>query len=163
MQFCQFTKSFVMFHHITLSSLFPTGAQVLSPEAFSFRCDSKTLFPGAEKRMLYALSPRSHFRSAVLYLDHPTGMALLPINSQPRAEEWLMKTVTGQAGGGKTMYQRCVLSVLGSRRRGGCWSLRGTIGEPFEGQDGICGETRNESDFKQWSECEQHGNAELRK
>ena len=39
-----------MFHHIILNSLFPAGARAISPEAFSFRCDSKTAFPGAEQR-----------------------------------------------------------------------------------------------------------------
>lgn len=29
-----------------------------------------------------------------------------------------MKTVMGQAGGGKTMHQRCALSVLGSQKKG---------------------------------------------
>lgn len=75
------------------------------------------LFPRAEQWRLHALCPRCLFCSALLDLACPRGTALLQINSQSNAGGWLTETTMGQAGGSKTLHQRCELRILGVQSR----------------------------------------------
>lgn len=76
------------------------------------------LFPREEQWRLHALCPRCLFCSALCDLACPRGAALLQINSQSNAGGWLTETTVGQAGGSKTLQQRCKLRVLGVQSRG---------------------------------------------
>lgn len=111
MQLCQFTKSFVMFHHIILNGLFPTGAQVISPEAFSFRCDSKTLC-SQEQRKGRSMLEAQGACTPLFSMSYGNGPAL--VNSHYNVT---YGDSDGPGGGGKTMHQRCELRVMGGQRK----------------------------------------------
>lgn len=75
MQFCQFTKSYVMFHPITLNPLFPTGAQAISPkELLASDAIVGLRVPKSGAKDVMCLKP---MEPALLYLVCPVGMALL--------------------------------------------------------------------------------------
>lgn len=69
------------------------------------------------------------------------GMALLPINSQSNAERDLWRKWWARLEEVKLCIRGVNCVFWEPRGRGDCLSLRGTIGETPEGQDGIYDET----------------------
>ena len=63
-----------MFHHIILNSLFPTGARAISPETFSFQCDSKILGSLEQSKGRLCSKPKEPARLSVA---RPVGMTPL--------------------------------------------------------------------------------------
>lgn len=128
-----------MFHHVIPSSLFPTGAQVISRDAFTFRCHSKSLCGQEQRKRCYRLAAQGAISTPLLYLGRPIERPCFMIDSQSHTGEKLLETVMGQAGGGKPTHRRCELRVLGAQQKRRL-PLRGTLGGTLEDQGGICDE-----------------------
>lgn len=141
-----------MFHHIILNSLFPAGARAISPEAFSFRCDSKTAFPGAEQRT----SEHEARGACTPWCSTSCGDDPARINSSP-----VWGSALGRQWRVRLEEARHASEVWTAGSRSPKEERRLFIMEEY--QDRVWVETWNGSDFNQCSECEQEGSPTLGK
>lgn len=118
--------------------------------------------PRSKAKDVICFKPKEPFQLNSSLFRSSYGNGPAPNKLPVQCGERFMEEVMGQAGGGKTMHQRCELRVLGAQRKrrlfiikryhwGNTWRPRWNLWWNL-----------NESDFNQWSKCGQNGNSKLR-